>query len=62
MNIVGIRVGHGLTQAQVAAMVGVDQTTVAKWESGKAMPRVATLKKLARIFGCTIDDLLKEAE
>lgn len=47
-----------ISQARLAEMIGMSQQAVAKWETGKAEPDSATLKKLASIFGTTIDDLL----
>ena len=61
MNLSKLRAKKAITQAQLAASIGVDETTVSKWESGAAMPRAATLKKLSAIFGCTIDELLKDS-
>ena len=40
--------------------LGVSQQSVAKWESGKALPRGETLIKLAAVLSCSIDELLKE--
>lgn len=48
-----------MTQAAVADALGVDQTTVSKWEKGEALPRADTLIKLADLFNCTVDELLK---
>lgn len=51
-----------LTQKQLAKMVCVDTSTVAKWECGKSIPRMPVLIKLSKIFQCNIDDLInKEA-
>ena len=52
------RIKQGLTQQQLANKVGVDRTTVSKWELGKAIPRPPVLKRMAKIFNCTIDELL----
>lgn len=49
-----------MTQAAVADALGVDQTTVSKWEKGEALPRADTLIKLATLFDCTVDELLKQ--
>ncbi len=49
-----------LSQEQLASKLGVDRSTVAKWETGEAMPRADKLPELAKILGCTIDDLFKE--
>lgn len=46
-----------LTQEQLALKMGVNRSTVAKWESKNILPRYNKLPLLAEIFGCTIDDL-----
>lgn len=53
-----IRSERGFSQSQVAELVGVDRSTVAKWETGQAYPRVEILIKLSEIFNCTVDELL----
>ncbi|MDR3403532.1 MAG: helix-turn-helix transcriptional regulator [Chthoniobacter sp.] len=40
------RAGQRLSQLQLAARIGVDQTTVARWESGKHRPTGLWLKAL----------------
>ncbi len=47
----------GLTQAQVAAHMGVDQSTISYWETDGASPRADKLPALAELLGCAIDDL-----
>ena len=49
-----------MSQAQLAALVHVDQTAVSKWESGVMSPRLKTLQKIALIFNCSLDDLLSD--
>lgn len=49
----------GLTQTQLADMLGVSQSAIAMWESGKNMPRADMLQKLSRILNCSIDDLFQ---
>lgn len=53
-----LRQKNGLTQAELAARINVSQSTVAMWENGKAYPRVESLIKLAKIFGCSVSDLI----
>lgn len=48
----------GLSQQAVARTVGVERSTVAKWESEKSKPRAELLPKLAKLFCCTIEELL----
>lgn len=50
----------GYTQQELAKIVGTSQGSIAQWETGRHLPRVDTLRKLADLFGCTIDDLLRE--
>lgn len=56
------RLQKGMTQAKLAEAVGVSQGSVALWEAGEITPRIPTLRKLADLFGCTIDDLLRETQ
>lgn len=49
----------GLTQDQLAEKLGVDRSTVAKWETGKSHPRIFLLPKISVILGCTVDELLE---
>lgn len=57
-NIKALRVIGGLTQQQLADIVGVKREAVAQWEVGLAMPRLGTAVKLARHFGIGLDDLV----
>lgn len=50
----------GLSQAQVAKELGVDQSAVCRWETGKNMPRAASLVLMAKLYGCTVDELLRK--
>ena len=52
------RVGAGMTQAKVAAEVGVKQPTYQRWESGGAPVPKAKLKKLAQVLGADPQALL----
>lgn len=61
MGLVSERKKAGLTQQQVADELGVSDSAVNQWEKGKTFPRTEFLPKLAKLFGCTVDDLLKEA-
>lgn len=60
MNIDIKRVNVGLSQERLANLLKVDRSTVAKWETGKSMPRAELLPKIAKILGCTVDDLLND--
>lgn len=52
----------GLTQKQIADMLGVTAPTVTQWESGERKPNIIMLKKLSVILKCSTDDLLDPIE
>lgn len=60
MNIAEIRKKCGIKQEELAKEMGVDRSTVAKWETGKSMPKAKMIRKLAEVLNCTLEDLLKE--
>lgn len=53
------RLRSQLTQAQLAALVGVTPNCVTQWESGARKPDIIMLKKLASLLHCSADELLK---
>ena len=60
MNVYrNMRKKQNLTQEELAKKLGVERSTVAKWETEKSIPRVDALLKMSSIFGCTMDELLK---
>lgn len=62
MSFAHARISKNLSQKDVATAVGVDQSTVCLWETGKTMPRAGLLPKLAKLYGCTVDDLLRQKD
>ncbi len=48
-----------ITQKDLALSLGVDTSTVTKWETGAAMPRADKLPELAKVLGCEVSDLFK---
>lgn len=56
-DIKRLREAQGKTQKQLADEMGVERSTVAKWETGTAFPRVDKLPKLAEVLGCSVADL-----
>jgi len=58
-NIKQLRETRGFTQEKLARELKVTQSAVAKWEVGNVQPRANMLVKLAQLFGCTVDELLK---
>ena len=60
MNIRFYREKAGLRQEDLAKKLDVDQTAVSNWELGKSKPLRKYHKKLAKILGCTVEELLAE--
>ena len=48
----------GITQDRLAEQLGVTPQAVSKWENDQSCPDIATLPKLAEIFGISVDALL----
>lgn len=49
----------GLTQAQLAVLIGAMQKQVSSWENGVNEPSISTLKEIAKVLNCTMDDLVQ---
>lgn len=54
-----LRKARGFTQAALAKQIGVDNTTICKYETGDRTPDVTTAFKLAACLKVRIDDLFK---
>lgn len=57
-----LRKSKSLTQMELAKLFNIDQTTVSKWEVGKAIPDYDTLQKLADFYEVSVDYLLGRDE
>ena len=62
MNIMKERRLRGAipTQREVAEILGIKESAVSKWECGKSKPRADKLPILAKLYGCTIEELLAD--
>lgn len=57
--IAELRLERDLTQKELAAKVGVSQSYLARWESGKVMPRPRALRKVARALDIEPEELIE---
>ncbi len=57
--IAELRREKGMTQAELAAKMGVTDKAVSKWERDLSFPDVNTIPKLAELFHVTVDELMK---
>lgn len=54
-----MRLRAGLTQRELARRVGVDRSTVTKWELGISAPKARDIPRLATELNCSTDELLR---
>ena len=53
-----LRRQKGLTQEELAGILYVSRTAVSKWESGRGIPNIESLKAISKYFSVSIDELL----
>lgn len=51
---------RGLSQAELARRMGVSRTCIHQWYWGLNEPSIESLKRLRRILGCTLEELIGE--
>ena len=61
-NLKSIREQKGITQAQLASMIGVTQGAVSAWETGRWEPSLYTIRKISNALKCTTDELIGGAD
>ena len=61
-NISMLRSVNGYSQEEVAEKIGVSRQAYAKWEKGETVPDVERCKKLAELYGVTIDSLVNYSD
>lgn len=57
-----LRKNRGLTQEELAESLYVSRTAISKWESGRGMPSIESLKAISKFFAVTLDELLSGEE
>ena len=60
-NIRKLRRDADMTQEELAERLGVSYQAVSRWENGSTYPDIELLPVLAGMFGCTLDELMGEA-
>lgn len=61
-NLRVLRAKIGLTQAQIAEMIGIESRSYQRYEIGKFSPSDEMKEKLADIFKVSVSDLYKKPE
>ena len=57
-KLFNIRTGKGETQEEVAESVGISYVSLSRYETGRRMPKMNILARLAEHYGVTVDELI----
>ncbi len=57
-NIIKLRTGAGMTQAELGEKLSYSDKTISKWERAEGLPDAYVLKQLSEIFSVSVDYLL----
>ena len=57
ITIKAARVNAGLTQTAAARKAGISRTTLQNYENYETIPDIKTAKRLASIYGVSINDI-----
>lgn len=57
-KISDLRRQHNMSQDELAMKVNVSRQTISKWENDVVLPDVYNLRKVAEVFGISVDELL----
>ncbi|MEG0507129.1 MAG: helix-turn-helix transcriptional regulator [Longicatena sp.] len=58
-NLFNARKAKGLSQESVAEKLGVSRQTISKWESDETLPDIRQSKRLALLYGLSLDELIE---
>ncbi|MBN3893806.1 MAG: helix-turn-helix transcriptional regulator [Nostoc sp. NOS(2021)] len=58
-RVASLREKVGLTQVQLAVLVGVTPNTIQNWEKENGLEQLERYLKLAEVFGCNVSDLVE---
>ena len=57
-----LRLKNGLTQNQLAELIGADSNLISRWERGKAKPISLYVQKLAQIFKTSMEYVIGDSD
>ena len=58
-NLKVLRKKKGMPRAELAKAMGVSERSIEAWESGQRWPKIEDAIKLAELFDCTLDELVR---
>lgn len=53
-----LREKNGITQKELAKIIGVSDKTVSKWETNRGLPDIGIIEELAKALGVSLSELL----
>jgi DNA-binding XRE family transcriptional regulator len=59
-NLKNYRIQNKMTQKNLADKLNLTTNNIGHWEKGRTEPNIDTLIKLSKLFGITVDELIKE--
>ena len=57
ISLEAARVNAELTQAEIADIMGVDRSTIRRWEKGDKIPNYDETKKISSVYGIPMDNI-----
>lgn len=60
MSFKAAREKANISQAAIAKAFSVSRAAVSLWDSGKRTPTASKLVAIAKMFGCSVEELLNE--
>ena len=61
-NLALLRNIRGMTQEEVAEVIGISRPSYSKWEQGETIPDIEKCARLAEFYGVSIDSLVHQDE
>ena len=58
MSLKSARLASGLTVREVMEKLNVSDATVYMWENGQTSPKSSRLMEVAKLYGCSVEELL----
>lgn len=58
-NLFNARKKRGLSQEETAEKLGVSRQTISKWELDETLPDIRQSKRLASLYGLSLDELIE---
>ena len=60
MSFRSARKKRGISALEAAEKLGVTDAAIYQWECGISLPTAKRLPEIAKLYGCTIDELLEK--